>query len=88
LNDVFEVRFGDVHYSRQKLTEVVPAQKVVWRETDSRLNFLKDKSEWTDTQIRFDIAQHEGCTQVRFTTKDWFRRSNATAHARVPGAIM
>jgi len=67
LHDEFSVRFGDVHYSRQKLVELVPGKKVVWLVTDSRLNFIADKQEWTNTKIAFDILSKNGYTQVHFT---------------------
>lgn len=67
LHDIFDVRFSDVHYSRQQVVEVIPAQKVVWLITDSRLNFIRDKSEWTGTKVVFDITENNGQTQLRFT---------------------
>jgi hypothetical protein len=67
LGDEFSVRFWDVHYSKHKLVEVIPNKKVVWLTTDSQLNFIEDKTEWTGTRIIFDIVEKDGQTEVRFS---------------------
>jgi hypothetical protein len=67
LGDEFTYRYEDIHYSRQKVTELTPGRRVVWLVLDSRLNFAQDKSEWTGTTITFDISRKGDQTEVRFT---------------------
>jgi len=67
LHDEFTVEFEGMHFSKQRLIEVVPNQKVVWLVTESDLTWIKDKSEWTDTKVVFEVTEHGGKTQLQFT---------------------
>jgi uncharacterized protein YndB with AHSA1/START domain len=63
----FTFHYQELHRSTHKITEFVPARKVVWHTTDSHMNFVKDKNEWMDTDIVFEITRKGDKTELRFT---------------------
>jgi uncharacterized protein YndB with AHSA1/START domain len=67
VGDEFSYRYGDVHYTKQRITELVPGRKVVWRVVDSHLSGPEDPSEWTGTEIIFEINEEDGQTELRFS---------------------
>jgi len=67
LGSEFTYRFGKVHFSKQKLTELVPGKRVVWLVVDSDLGFVEDTHEWTGTRVIFDLARKGDMTEVRLT---------------------
>lgn len=68
INDEFSFRAGDgVHYSNQKLVELVSNQKIVWLVTESNLSFLKNTNEWASTKICFDIIKEGIKTKITFS---------------------
>lgn len=68
LNDEFVICHPGRHYSKQKLIEVIPDKKMVWLVTDSKLNWIeKDKYEWTNTKMIFEIATEGDKSVLHFT---------------------
>lgn len=67
LHDVFLYHYKDIHVCKMKLVEVVPDKKVVWHVLDNHFSFTKDKTEWIDTKISFEISEKDNKTQLLFT---------------------
>ena len=67
LNDEFTYQYQDFHFSRQKVVEMIPDQKVVWLVTESVINYVEDKNEWTGTRISFEITDEGSQTRLRFS---------------------
>jgi hypothetical protein len=63
----FSYRYPGFHYSKQKIVELVPGQKVVWLVVDAHLEGPEDPNEWTGTHITFEITPKRDETEVRFS---------------------
>jgi hypothetical protein len=67
LNDEFTYRLKDVHRCRVRLTEATPGRRVAWLVLENYFDFTQDTSEWTGTEITFDISEEGGKTKIAFT---------------------
>lgn len=67
LNDVFDYHFEDIHTCKVKILEMVPDKKVVWLILENDFNFTKDKTEWVNTKVVFDISSQGDQTLLTFT---------------------
>ena len=62
LGAIFYYHFKDIHRGTFKVSELVPGRKVVWHVLQNYFNFVKDTTEWTGTDIVFEIAPADGAT--------------------------
>lgn len=63
----FTFHYQNLHRTTQKITELVPGERVVWRIVKSHIGFVKDKEEWLDTEVVFEIRRKGRKTELRFT---------------------
>lgn len=67
INDEFTYHYEDVHRCKMRLVEVIPEKRVVWLVLDNFFAFTKDKAEWKNTMIFFEIQKRGTKTHLRFT---------------------
>ena len=67
LNETFFYHYKDVHLSKIKLVEVIPDKKLVYQVVDNQFNFTKDKTEWVNTKLIFEIMPDGDKTKIVFT---------------------
>ncbi len=67
LNGTFFYHYKDVHLCKMKLIEWVADKKLVYLVTDNEFNFTKDKTEWVNTRLIFDLWTEGDQTKVVFT---------------------
>lgn len=69
VGSVFNYTYKTFHTSTQKVIELVPDKKIVWRVEDATLSFANNKSEWKGTEIVFEITGNGDQTEIHFTHK-------------------
>jgi hypothetical protein len=67
LGETFLYHYKDIHLCKLKLVEEIPNVKLVYFVTDNEFNFIKDKTEWVNTKLIFDIFKDAEQTKVTFT---------------------
>jgi hypothetical protein len=65
LNSEFIFTTGDSHYSKNKVIEFVPNEKLVWLATESIRK--TDNFDWTGTKMIFELTPKDNYTIVKFT---------------------
>ena len=63
----FFYHYKDIHLCKLKLIEMEPDRKLVYLVIDNEFNFVKDKTEWVNTQLVFDIIPEGEGAKITFT---------------------
>lgn len=71
LQGKFRVPFGNVNGEESFVdfvtSEIDPGTRLVWHVTDCNLPWFKDKKEWNNTDVVFELSEQDGKTRIDFT---------------------
>jgi hypothetical protein len=67
LNAEFTYQVAGVHFTRQRVTELVPGKKIVWHVTEAKIDFVQNTGEWKGTDLVFELERKGDQTELRFT---------------------
>ena len=65
----FTIRFGDNVFKTMRVEELIPNKKISWLITDTLIDIpeLKNKREWLDTKIVWEISSQDNQTELQLT---------------------
>jgi len=66
VGDTFRVDFGET-WVNFEIVEAVPNKRVVWHVTDCNLHSFKDRKEWKDTRVVWDLTAADDTTTITMT---------------------
>ena len=66
-NDEFTVTMTGDSFFNFTVAELIADRRVVWLVTDCNMPWYSDKKEWAHTKLVFDLAEHDGMTELTFT---------------------
>lgn len=67
VGESFFYHYKDVHLCKLKLTEKEADKRLVYLVTDNEFNFTKDKTEWINTKLIFELKEEGDMTHIIFT---------------------
>lgn len=62
--DKFDYKHKEFHTSTQTVSQFKKNQKLVWMVSNSKINFVKDKSEWENTEVEFLVEKDGAETKL------------------------
>ncbi len=65
--ETFFYHYKDVHLCRIKFIDAVTNRKLIYQVTDNEFNFTKDKTEWVNSKLIFDLSVAGEKTNIVFT---------------------
>jgi hypothetical protein len=67
IEETFLYHYKDVHLCKIKLIEMQEGKRLVYQVVDNEFNFTKDKTEWINTKLIFELQPVDNSTRIIFT---------------------